>query len=50
MTAGYTNERMASALYLSVKTIETHRSRINRKLSEQSGADRLAVLNGLVSA
>jgi two-component system, NarL family, response regulator NreC len=50
VTAGYTNERMASALYLSVRTIENHRSRINRKLSAHPGTQRLAAPHGLVTA
>jgi two-component system response regulator NreC len=52
VTAGYTNQRMASALYVSVETIETHRSRIDRKLSLHSDGEliRLAALDGLVSA
>jgi DNA-binding NarL/FixJ family response regulator len=47
----YSNERIASQLFISVKTVETHRSRINSKLGVHSTAQllRLAVANGLVA-
>jgi two-component system response regulator NreC len=49
---GYTNEGMARALFISVKTIETHRSHINRKLRVHSTGEliRLAALHGLLPA
>jgi two-component system response regulator NreC len=48
---GFTNEAMAGALSISVKTIETHRSHINRKLRVHSTGEliRLAALHGLIS-
>jgi two-component system response regulator NreC len=51
VVSGYTNQRMADELFISVKTVETHRSRINRKLRVHSTAQliRLAALNGLVA-
>jgi DNA-binding NarL/FixJ family response regulator len=49
---GYTNHRLATELFISVKTVETHRSRINRKLGVHSTGQliRLAALTGLVSS
>jgi two-component system response regulator NreC len=51
VVSGYSNQRMADELFISVKTVETHRSRINRKLHVHSTAQliRLAALNGLVA-
>jgi two-component system response regulator NreC len=48
---GGTNESIAQELSISVKTVETHRARINRKLDVHSSADlvRFAVRNGLMS-
>jgi two-component system response regulator NreC len=48
---GFTNEAMAGALSISVKTIETHRSHINRKLRVHSTGEliRLAALHGLIA-
>jgi two-component system response regulator NreC len=48
---GFTNEGMAGALSISVKTVETHRSHINRKLRVHSTGEliRLAALHGLIS-
>jgi DNA-binding NarL/FixJ family response regulator len=45
---GYTNDRMAKECFISVKTVETHRSRINRKLGVHSTPEliRFAALNG----
>ena len=47
---GFTNEGMAKALFISVKTVETHRSHINRKLRVHSTGEliRLAALHGLL--
>jgi DNA-binding NarL/FixJ family response regulator len=52
IVAGFTNQQMASEFYISIKTVETHRSRINRKLRVHSTAEliHLAALHGLVSA
>jgi two-component system response regulator NreC len=52
VVAGYTNQRISSELFISVKTVETHRTRINKKLRVHSTVEllRLAALNGLVSA
>jgi DNA-binding NarL/FixJ family response regulator len=49
---GYTNTAMAESLQLSVKTIETHRAHINKKLSVHSTGEliRLAALYGLVAS
>jgi DNA-binding NarL/FixJ family response regulator len=46
---GFSNESMAQELCISVKTVETHRAHINRKLRVHSTADlmRFAVLHGL---
>jgi DNA-binding NarL/FixJ family response regulator len=48
---GYTNTSMAETLQLSVKTIETHRAHINKKLRVHSTGEliRLAALHGLVA-
>lgn len=47
---GFTNEGMGRALFISVKTVETHRSHINRKLRVHSTGEliRLAALHGLL--
>jgi two-component system response regulator NreC len=37
--AGYTNRRIATTLFISERTVETHRSRINRKLGIRSPAE-----------
>ena len=37
--SGYTNRRIASVLFISERTVETHRSRINRKLGVHSTAE-----------
>jgi DNA-binding NarL/FixJ family response regulator len=52
VVAGYTNQRISTELFISVKTVETHRTRINKKLRVHSTVEllRLAALNGLVSA
>jgi two-component system response regulator NreC len=49
VVAGYTNERMSQELFISVKTVETHRSRINKKLRVHSTVEliRFAALHGL---
>ena len=49
---GYTNTAMAETLQLSVKTIETHRAHINKKLRVHSTGEliRLAALHGLVAS
>jgi two-component system response regulator NreC len=46
---GYTNQRIARTLFISVKTVETHRSHINRKLHVHSTGEliRLSALSGL---
>jgi two-component system response regulator NreC len=52
IVAGYTNQRISTELFISVKTVETHRTRINKKLRVHSTVEllRLAALHGLVSA
>jgi two-component system response regulator NreC len=52
IVAGYTNQRISGELFISVKTVETHRTRINKKLRVHSTVEllRLAALHGLVSA
>lgn len=49
---GNTNIKMADRLFISVKTVETHRTRINRKLGVHSTGEliRFAALNGLVTS
>jgi DNA-binding NarL/FixJ family response regulator len=49
---GLTNEQMAKTLFISVKTVETHRTHINRKLRVHSTGEtiRLAALHGLLPA
>ena len=49
---GMQNRQIASELCISVKTVETHRAHINRKLGVHSGTElvRLAALYGVVSA
>lgn len=46
---GFTNAQIAVKLKLSVKTVETHRAKIRRKLNIHSTAElvRFAVLHGL---
>jgi DNA-binding NarL/FixJ family response regulator len=48
VVAGHGNQRIASELFISVKTVETHRARINRKLGVHSGVElvRFAALHG----
>ena len=52
IVAGYTNQRISGELFISVKTVETHRTRINKKLRVHSTVEllRLAALHGLVAA
>lgn len=48
---GATNHQIAETLGISPKTVDTHRSRVNDKLSCRAAADlvRFAIVNGLVS-
>jgi len=48
VVAGHGNQRIAAELFISVKTVETHRARINRKLNVHSGVElvRFAALHG----
>ncbi len=50
VVAGYTNQRISAELTISVKTVETHRTRINKKLRVHSTSEllRAAALQGLV--
>lgn len=47
---GYTNKQIADELFLSVKTVETHKSKIKEKLNIRSRSDlvRYAIQNGLL--
>ena len=47
---GFTNQKIARTLFISVKTVETHRSHINRKLHVHSTGEliRLSALSGLL--
>ena len=47
---GHTNSEIAGQLYLSVRTVETHRSRIQQKLGVSSRAElvRYALDNDLI--
>jgi DNA-binding NarL/FixJ family response regulator len=47
---GGNNEQIASVLGISIKTVETHRLHVNRKLRVRSGAEliRMAALHGLM--
>jgi DNA-binding NarL/FixJ family response regulator len=49
---GLSNRQIATELCISVKTVETHRAHINRKLGVHSGVElvRLAALYGVVEA
>jgi two-component system response regulator NreC len=49
LVKGHSNVELAQYLFISVKTVETHRSRINKKLGVHSTAQliRFAALNGL---
>jgi two-component system response regulator NreC len=49
--AGYTNRRAAATLFISERTIETHRTRINRKLGAHSTAEliRFAARHNMLS-
>lgn len=48
VVAGHGNQKIAAELFISVKTVETHRARINRKLGVHSGVElvRFAALHG----
>lgn len=49
---GWSNQQIASTLCISIKTVETHRTHINRKLGVHSPAEliRLAALQGIVAS
>lgn len=49
---GYTNKQIADQLVLSVKTVESHKSKIKEKLNIKSRSDmvRYAIKNGLLEA
>jgi DNA-binding NarL/FixJ family response regulator len=52
IVAGHRNQKIATELFISVKTVETHRARINRKLGVHSSVEliRFAALHGRLSA
>ena len=52
LALGHTNQEIAKTLYLSVRTVETHRAHIMRKLDLSSRADlvRYALEHGLIEA
>jgi DNA-binding NarL/FixJ family response regulator len=49
---GWSNQQIATTLCISIKTVETHRTHINRKLGVHSPAEliRLAALQGIVAS
>ena len=49
---GHTNGQIAEELYLSIRTVETHRAHIQQKLrlSDRSELVRYALTHGLVQA
>jgi DNA-binding NarL/FixJ family response regulator len=51
LVRGFSNRGVAAELCISVKTVETHRSRIHQKLGVHSVAEliRFAALNGLIA-
>jgi two-component system response regulator NreC len=51
LALGHTNPEIAGQLYLSVRTVENHRSHVQRKLGASSRAElvRYALRHGLVS-
>jgi DNA-binding CsgD family transcriptional regulator len=50
LALGYTNQEVANQLYISVRTVDTHRAHIMRKLSLQTRAELVlyALANGLI--
>jgi len=52
LALGHTNQEIAEQLYISVRTVETHRAHIMQKLSLSSRADlvRYAIAEGLLQA
>jgi DNA-binding NarL/FixJ family response regulator len=50
LAIGYTNQQIADKLYLSIKTVETHKARIKEKLGLQGRAElvRYAIQTGLL--
>jgi DNA-binding NarL/FixJ family response regulator len=50
LALGYTNQEIATKLYISVRTVDTHRAHIMRKLSLNTRADLVlfALANGLI--
>ncbi|MGV6810246.1 MAG: response regulator [bacterium] len=48
---GLSNQEIAKLSFLSIKTVETHRSNVNRKLKTRNSADitRYAIRNGLIT-
>jgi DNA-binding NarL/FixJ family response regulator len=51
VVSGYSNERLSRELFISIKTVETHRSHINRKLGVHSTAQliRYALLQQMIT-
>jgi DNA-binding NarL/FixJ family response regulator len=51
LVRGFSNRNVAAELCISIKTVETHRSRIHQKLGVHSVAEliRFAALNGLIA-
>ncbi len=50
LALGYTNQEVAEQLYLSVRTIDTHRAHLMRKLNLRTRAEMVlyALANGLI--
>ena len=52
LAMGHTNREIASAYHISIKTVDTYRSRLLKKLALRNNADlsRFAIQNKLIEA
>jgi DNA-binding NarL/FixJ family response regulator len=52
LALGYTNQEIGKMLFISVRTVDTHRAHIMRKLNPASRTElvRYALANGLIGA